>query len=170
MSNKRASPGAEVTLGPEISDEDAQKLTKLGKDIAAREVVLERRALEYLQPHYENRRPILKTIKDFWPRAFRNMSGTSLHLQHQQDLDALAFLEDLWIVRDKDEPRCFTIEFHFKENPFFSDSVLKKEYKYLAPQVEDGDKEVLDGVTNANLEFDFDQHGAPQAIKIQWKD
>ena len=74
-------------------------------------IVSERRALDYLQPYYEKRRPILKTIKDFWPRAFQNMSGTSLHLQHQQDQEALSFLEDVWLVRDKEEPRCFTLEF-----------------------------------------------------------
>jgi len=47
---------------------------------------------------------------------------------------------------------------------------LKKEYKYLPPQVEDGDKIVAEGVTEKALAFDFDRHTAPQSIKIQWKD
>lgn len=31
--------------------------------------------------------------------------------QHNIDRIALSYLEDLWVVRHSNEPRCFTIEF-----------------------------------------------------------
>ena len=114
------------------------------------------------------------------------MAGTALHLQHTQDQDALSYLEDIWVSRDKTEPRCFTLEFvcftqslclivsypcaqYFKSNPYFSDEVLKKEYKYLPPPTVD-DTPNADGVTPSMLEFDWEQHVAPQATEINWKD
>lgn len=72
---------------------------------------VERRAQAYLEPFFAKRRPILKSIPNFWPRAFGNLAGTALHLQHTQDQEAVSYLEDLWISRDKTEPRCFTLEF-----------------------------------------------------------
>ena len=148
----------------------------------------ERRAQLYLEPYYNKRRAILKTIPKFWPQALANLAGTMLHLQHAQDQDALSYLEDIWVSRDKTEPRCFTLEFvsfalclfflffffdsgvqHFKSNPYFSDEVLIKEFKYLPPSTAD-DTPNADGVTPSMLEFDWEQHVAPQAIKINWKD
>lgn len=33
------------------------------------------------------------------------------HVQHNADQHALKYLEDVWVERDKQEPRCYTIEF-----------------------------------------------------------
>jgi len=148
--------------------EDVQKIKELAEELAMTELVLEKRAREALEPYYIKRREILKTIPSFWPKAFRNMSGTAVHLQHQMDLDAVSYLEDVWVVRDKTEPRCFTLEFHFKPNPYFSDPVLRKEFKYLLTVKEEEPN--AEGITPAMLTFDWDQNVAPQAIKIQWKD
>jgi len=43
--------------------------------------------------------------------ALMNHALISLHTQHQHDIEALSFLEDVWIVRDPVEMRCFTLEF-----------------------------------------------------------
>jgi len=72
---------------------------------------IEKEAINKLQSYYEKRRPIVKAIPDFWSKVFKTLSETSLQLQHQQDLEALSYLEDFWVVRDKEEPRCFTLEF-----------------------------------------------------------
>ncbi|KAF8527965.1 hypothetical protein BU17DRAFT_73626 [Hysterangium stoloniferum] len=152
----------------EIRPEDVNKLDELAKELAITELALEKRARETLEPYYIKRREVLKTIPSFWPKAFRNMAGTAVHLQHQMDLDAISYLEDLWVVRDKTEPRCFTLEFHFKSNPYFSNSVLKKEFKYL-PTVKEEEPNA-EGITPAMLAFDWDLNVAPQATTIQWKD
>jgi template-activating factor I len=75
----------------------------------------------YMEPFYAKRRAILKSIPNFWPQAFGNLGGTSLHMQHAQDQDALSYLEDLWVSRDTTESRCFTLEF---VGPFSFPSVL----------------------------------------------
>jgi template-activating factor I len=51
----------------------------------------------------------------------------------------------------------------FKENPFFSDKVLTKEFKHNPPKVEDPaqNKPNEHGITDAMLEFDSDLHLDP---------
>ncbi|KAJ8454097.1 hypothetical protein ONZ51_g13226 [Trametes cubensis] len=106
-----------------------------------------------------------------------NHGMLALHAQHNSDQAALSYLEDLWIVRDPVESRCFTLEFsggpgvaYFKENPYFSNTVLKKEYKYVPPPVESDDKPDADGITETMLEFSWERDVQPQATKIDWKD
>lgn len=134
---KRASPGADVEKNPlanvELNNEDAQKLQDIQKDIQRVELVIgelpsvwpesqekavtqidnfqERQAMEKLTPVYEKRRAVAKSIEKFWPVALMNNSMISFHAQHTIDQLALSYLEDLWIVRDPKEPRCYTIEF-----------------------------------------------------------
>ena len=42
---------------------------------------------------------------------------------HKQDKEALTFLSDVYASK-KDEPSSITVDLHFKENPFFSNSKL----------------------------------------------
>ncbi len=51
---------------------------------------------------------------------------------------------------------------HFKENPYFSNTVLKKEYKYVPPPVDTGDKPDADGITDTMLEFSWERDVEPQ--------
>jgi template-activating factor I len=78
---------------------------------------------------------------------------------------------------------------YFKENPHFTDTVLKKEFKYIAPpSAATEDKPDADGITQSMLEFSWERdvessvcscaHSSwrdvtcflPQATKINWKD
>ncbi|OSD05920.1 hypothetical protein PYCCODRAFT_1464619 [Trametes coccinea BRFM310] len=177
MSNKgvkRASPGADVEKNPlgdvELTDEDAVKLQAIQKDVARVELALERAAQKKMIPVYEKRREVVKAIPKFWPVALMNHGMLAMHAQHNSDQAALSYLEDLWIVRDATESRCFTLEFYFKENPYFSNTVLKKEYKYVPPPVEGDEKADADGITETMLEFSWERDVQPQATKIDWKD
>ncbi|KAG1867828.1 hypothetical protein DFJ58DRAFT_714312 [Suillus subalutaceus] len=171
---KRASPGADVEKNPlanvELNDEDAQKLQNIQKDIQRVELVIERQAMEKLNPVYEKRRAVAKSIEKFWPVALMNNTMISFHAQHTIDQLALSYLEDLWIVRDPKEPRCYTIEFYFKANPYFTDSVLKKEYKYVPPPAASDDNPDEDGITDSMLEFSWARDVQPSATPIHWKD
>ncbi|KAK7694318.1 hypothetical protein QCA50_001500 [Cerrena zonata] len=171
---KRSSPGAEEEKNPfgsvELTDEDAKKLQIVQKDIARTDLYLERKAQEKMLGVYEKRRQIAKAIPKFWPVALMNNSMFAMHSQHNADQMALSYLEDLWIVRDPVETRCFTLEFYFKENPYFSNRVLKKEYKYVPPPAASTDKADEDGITEAMLEFSWERDVDPQAFKIDWKD
>lgn len=79
--------------------------------VLIRAALTERRAQEKMVPVYEARRAILKGISKFWPVALMNHGLLALHAQHSSDQAALSYLEDLWLVRDPKESRCFTLEF-----------------------------------------------------------
>ncbi|KAF8078308.1 hypothetical protein FPV67DRAFT_1571097 [Lyophyllum atratum] len=171
---KRASPGAEDEKNPltdiELSDEDAKKLQAIQRDIARVELVLERNAQLKLVPAYEKRRQVISAIPKFWPVALMNHSLFAYHVQHTADQLALSYLEDVWVLRDPAEPRCYTIEFTFKENPHFTDKVLKKEFKYVAPPAAADEKPDADGITDSMLEFSWERDVVPSGQKINWKD
>ncbi|KAG1866283.1 hypothetical protein C8R48DRAFT_704579 [Suillus tomentosus] len=171
---KRASPGTDVEKNPlanvELNNEDAKKLQDIQKDVQRVELVIERLAMDKLTPVYEKRRAVAKSIEKFWPVALMNNSMISFHAQHTIDQLALSYLEDLWIVRDPKEPRCYTIEFFFKANPYFTDSVLKKEYKYVPPPAASDDNPDPDGITDSMLEFSWARDVQPSATPIHWKD
>ncbi|KAI0080006.1 hypothetical protein K474DRAFT_1658243 [Panus rudis PR-1116 ss-1] len=171
---KRASPGAEDEKNPlgevELSTEDAAKLETVQKAIARTDLLLERITQQKMLPVYEQRREIAKGIAKFWPVALMNHTMFGIHAQHTSDQAALSYLEDVWIVRDPVESRCFTLEFYFKENPYFTNTVLKKEYKYIPPPAAANDKPDEDGITQSMLEFSWERDVEPQAFKIDWKD
>ena len=53
---------------------------------------------------------------------------------------------------------------YFKENPFFSDPVLKKEYRYLPAGGADGEKKDEYGITDAQAAFSWDVNVDPQVL------
>jgi len=177
MGLKRGSPGAEDQKAPltaHLSEEDAGKLTEIRREIAKIDLYLERQEIAKYAASYEKRRAITKTIANFWPVALMHHDIILVHVQHNFDQTALNYLEDVWVTRDPVEHRAFNIEFAFKENPYFHDRVLKKEFKYIPPKRE-GEKADLhkpdeNGITDAMLEFDWNEHIEPSAIKINWKD
>ncbi|TFK41303.1 hypothetical protein BDQ12DRAFT_679231 [Crucibulum laeve] len=171
---KRASPGAEDEKNPlqnvELSDENAKKLTAIQRDLARAELVLERQAQKTLRPVYEKRREIIKSIPAFWPVALMNHSLFNFHVQHNADKTALSCLEDVWVEKDPNEHRCFTIEFHFKENQFFEDKVIKKEFKFVSPPAAANEKPDADGITESMLDFSWERDVEASTTKINWKD
>jgi len=173
---KRASPGAdELKNGDplaavEIGEEEAKILTGLQQDIQRVELILERRAQEALTPVYEKRREALKKIDKFWPVALMRNSVVGFSAQHDADRLALSYLEDVWVVRDVHEPKVFTLEFTFKENPYFSDTVLRKEYKFVPSPASSNETPDADGITPSMLDFSWERDVVPQKTTVHWKD
>ena len=64
-----------------------------------------------MTPVYEKRRAIVKGINKFWPVALMNNPSFAMQAQHLEDQKALLSLSDVWVVRDVDESRTFTLEF-----------------------------------------------------------
>jgi template-activating factor I len=113
---KRASPGAteekeNPLQGIELSDEDAQKLNDIQKATQRIEIWVERETAKRQVPLWEKRRETLKSIPKFWPVALMNHVGFGVHVQHNADQLALTYLEDVWLTRDPQEFRAFTLEF-----------------------------------------------------------
>ncbi|KAK0208445.1 hypothetical protein DFS33DRAFT_445049 [Desarmillaria ectypa] len=172
---KRASPGAteekeNPLQGIELSDEDAQKLNNIQKDTQRIEIWVESETAKRQLPLWEKRRETLKSIPKFWPVALMNHVGFGIHVQHNSDQLALTYLEDVWLTRDPKEFRAFTLEFFFKENPHFTDKVLKKEYKYIPPPAVADDKPDENGITDTMLDFSWERDIEPSMMKINWKD
>ncbi|KAJ7462750.1 hypothetical protein B0H11DRAFT_2054146 [Mycena galericulata] len=170
---KRASPGADEEKNPlsnvDLSEEDAKNLASAQRDLGRVELAMDRLSQVKITPALEKRRSVVKGIAKFWPVALMNHSHFAFFAQHSADQLALSYLEDLWISRDPVEPRCYTIEFYFKENPFFKNSVLKKVYKYIAPPVAD-DKPDENGITETMLDFSWERDVEAQATTIDWKE
>lgn len=72
---------------------------------------IERAAQKALLPIYEKRREVVKKIPKFWAVALMNHPMIGIHAQHNTDQAALAYLEDVWMVRDTQETRAFVLEF-----------------------------------------------------------
>ncbi|KAM6497982.1 hypothetical protein JOM56_005930 [Amanita muscaria] len=171
---KRASPGAEEGKNPlqtfELKEEDAEKLREVQRDIARAELVLERQAQARLVTVYQKRREVVKNIEKFWTVALMNNAVIAFHAQHSADQSALSYLEDLWVERDRNEPRCYTIEFYFKENPYFTDKVLKKVYKYVPSPEASDEQPDEDGITPSMIDFEWGKNSKSSAMKISWKE
>ncbi|KAH7104208.1 hypothetical protein BKA62DRAFT_693868 [Auriculariales sp. MPI-PUGE-AT-0066] len=169
---KRAEAGADTAKGSEIDPAQFEQLKNLSKEFLSSEIVIERHAIKESQPLYEKRRTVLKGMPGFWPRVFGSTrTAMAAVLALDEDQEAIKYLEDVWIVRDAAEPRVFTIELYFKENPFFSNSVLKKVYKYT-PAKEKTEKTEVDanGITEAAIDFDWEEDVTAEAFQITWKD
>ena len=136
MGKKRASPGADTEKNPlgdlELSEVHSEKLFNIAEESDRVDIALGMRRLpskyialrlirdwvptEYLTqersaPFLEKRRGVVKTIPKFWPVALLNHPAFAMHSVHHQDQVALGFLEDVWLTRDPNEGRCFTLEF-----------------------------------------------------------
>ncbi|KAH8120660.1 hypothetical protein DFH11DRAFT_82001 [Phellopilus nigrolimitatus] len=153
----------------EIGDDVHKKLEDLNKDILRAELANDRENHKRLAPVYAKRREYVKTVPKFWSVALMNCGQFGIHVQHIDDQKALIALEDVWVERDPAESRTFSLEFHFAENPYFSDKVLKKEYKFIAPPAAKDEVADEHGITPSMLDFDWERDVAPQATKISWK-
>ncbi|KAH9968756.1 hypothetical protein BC827DRAFT_1257757 [Russula dissimulans] len=175
-SKKRSSPGADTAKNGDpfadvdIGDAEEGILNEYQKKIQRVELILERRAQANLTPVYQERREALKKIPKFWPVALLKHSLFALQAQHDADRLALSHLKDVWVARDPREPKVFTLEFYFQENPYFSDEVLKKEYKFVPSNAAADEEPDADGITPSMLEFSWERDVSAQATKINWKD
>lgn len=57
---------------------------------------------------------------------------------------------------------------YFKENPFFFDRVLRKEYKYVPPPSAQNGVPDKDGITEAMLNFNWDRDVAITVSVLLW--
>ncbi|KAG8743229.1 hypothetical protein FRC10_000230 [Ceratobasidium sp. 414] len=157
---------------PQLSDKQ-QKLVDAQVKLQERaEIAVDAATIKIMQSVYEKRRAAVKALPRFWGTALAQHDQLVVYMAGQDDMKALSYLMDLWVEYDPVEPRAFTVMFEFSENPYFSDKVLKKEYKYTPPEGTPAPGTGVDanGVSDAQEAFDWESHITPQAIKINWKD
>lgn len=64
-----------------------------------------------MSAYHEKRREQLKAIPNFWSTVLQNDPTLgAIYGNRAEDIAALKFVEDLWISREKPDPRAYTIE------------------------------------------------------------
>ena len=105
-------------------------------------IALEKKYERLLQPLYRERATIVKGDNDksstatspdditgipqFWVCAMTQMEAIGAMIA-EEDVDCLEYLQDI-VCTDRSDGQGFTLEFYFKPNPYFTNSVLQKEY------------------------------------------
>lgn len=69
----------------------------------------------------------VKGIPEFWLQTLKHHDDFSGFIT-ERDVEALKHLTDIRVAPVENSPHSFTIEFHFSDNEFFEDKVLKKTY------------------------------------------
>lgn len=97
-------------------------------------------------------------ISKFWTTAFQNANETILGgMVEQTDHKVLEYLTDITVKVSEPTNTGFTLSFHFKPNPFFTNGVLTKEYfMRSSPDPEDP------------FDFDGPEITKCKGCKIEW--
>ncbi|KAG9034965.1 hypothetical protein FRB95_012255 [Tulasnella sp. JGI-2019a] len=159
----------ELMRSDDISDEQLKVLDEIASELARVHFIADRDLEGRCQPIYEKRRKVFADVLNFWPTAIKHHRDLSAFLQIPDDQDAMGYLKEIYVQRDPKEHRAFTIEFHFAENPYFSDAILRKEYQHVTHAGGEQEEADADGVTNSMLEFKPERDIKEQTIKINWK-
>jgi nucleosome assembly protein 1-like 1 len=104
-----------------------------------------------------------KGIPEFWLQAMKNQETLAL-LITPDDEKVLGYMKDLK-CNNKDQE--FELQFHFNDNPFFTDSVLTKTYKFSeeAEGLED-DEELCTGIEGCDIHW---KPGKNLTVKVEKK-
>jgi nucleosome assembly protein 1-like 1 len=78
----------------------------------------------------------VKGIPSFWLTIFKNVEMLAEMMQ-EADEPVLELLTDVTVTFTESSPMGFTLHFHFAENPYFSNSILTKEYEMKCEPQED---------------------------------
>jgi len=159
--------GADDEHSLDVSDADMEALNGILKEQDRVEIIVDREAERRYAPIFEKRRAIVAKIPKFWPMALGQHAELYAFLQNKEDQDAISYLREINVIRDTKESRAFTLEFYFNENPYFSDTVLRKEYQYSGDAGNESPD--ADGLTPSALAFSWETDISPQAITINWK-
>ncbi|KIM33577.1 hypothetical protein M408DRAFT_157192 [Serendipita vermifera MAFF 305830] len=150
----------------DLSPEHRQKLDALEQEHDVIMLADSFESIYKMVAYHEKRREQLKEIPKFWSTVLQNDNMfLTVYGNRAEDIEALKYLEDIWVAREKPDPRAFTIEMHFKENPFFSNKVLKKEYKLKKPH----SGKVINGIYESMITFNPERDTAIGKMKIDWK-
>jgi len=165
LTGKKPLPFAE----PALSEADKKTMEEIGKQIRRAKLLGEFAEIKRMEPIYEKRRQFVKKIPKFWAVAILRHAGLAMDLKVEEDQRVLQNLTDIWVKRDSIDPRVYTLEFTFSQNPYFEDRILRKVYQFTESPARK--KEVADreGFKWSMLDFDWDDDVKALPCKISWK-
>jgi len=165
MIDKKPLPFPETVL----SGADKKKMDDINKSVQRAQLISELSQMKRMELIYETRRRFTTTIPKFWPTSFLRHVGLSMDLKNAEDIKALQYLTDVAIQRNPVEPRVFTIEFTFSNNPYFDDRVLKKVYQFVESPARKKEPADREGFKWTMLDFDWEKDVKALPQKIRWK-
>jgi len=120
--------------GDDIGDNDAEtqkalvdidscqnEIDALNEKASEEILMVEQKYNKLRKPFFEKRNDIIKRIPNFWVTAFVNHPQIQLD---ESEEDCLTHLKKLEVEEFEDIKSGYKINFHFEENPFFSNEVL----------------------------------------------
>jgi template-activating factor I len=113
----------------ELPDEVHELLATADKD---REIRVSRAATAENLKFLELVRSKVKDVPMFWAVTLLSHSDIAKAVSSTSDKEALTHLSDVELIQDAHDPREFEIVFHFKENPYFTNTELRKKFSLPA--------------------------------------
>jgi template-activating factor I len=127
QNNKKQTTNDEETLLLEEYEKVQEKLENLSDKLLEEVIQLETKYNKEKRPFYQQRNNIIKKIQNFWKTCFEN--HLALKEFFEKEMEILDYLEEL-DVEDFDNSEGYRITLKFKENPYFKNQALMKEFKY----------------------------------------
>lgn len=118
-------------------DEIQNKLDELTEKASVEILVVEQKYNKLRKPHYQKRNQIIGQIPAFWATVFSNHPQVS-SIVTERDEEALQYLTEMEVEEFEDIKSGYKVSFHFKENPFFINDLLVKEF-HISDEAADGD-------------------------------
>jgi template-activating factor I len=106
------------------------------------------------KPFYEKRNEAIKKIPNFWLTAFINHPQISSILEEDEE-ECLHFLEAIDVEEFEDIRSGYRINFHFEENPFFTNKTLTKEFHLGTANGKEKEKEETTQPTSTNTKIEW---------------
>jgi len=108
-------------------DEIQNHLDQLTEKASVEILIVEQKYNKLRKPHYQKRNEIIASIPGFWATVFANHPQIS-SIVTEKDEEALSFLTELEVEEFEDIKSGYKVTLRFRENPFFSNDVLVKEF------------------------------------------
>eukprot|EP00741_Cyanophora_paradoxa_P011307 tig00020554_g10921.t1 len=106
-----------------------EKIEKINEEASEEVLAIEKKFNVKRRPLYKERSALLAKIPNFWLTIFTNHEVLSENIT-DADCDVLKYLKEIDIEDNEDLKSGYKISLYFDENPYFSNKVLTKEYKY----------------------------------------
>jgi len=118
----------ECDFPSDSEDEEAE----LSEDVKDKKAKIEDEKKDEVKEDQED----VNGIPSFWSTIFKNVEMLAEMVQ-EADEPVLDCLEDITVTLTEKAPMGFTLHFHFKENEYFTNTVLTKEYEMKCEPTED---------------------------------
>nr|BAW94262.1 testis-specific Y-encoded protein [Tokudaia muenninki] len=100
------------------------------------------------KPHFERRKTIIEGIPGFWAKAMMNHPQMSSIISNQ-DEDLLSYMLSLEVAEYNPGPRMCRMMFFFRENPYFRNDIVIKDYQLSIIGYKESDSSTIEWIGQA---------------------